>query len=107
MKKVVNSKKIGKLETEIETMQNQLKELEDKFDSTKGNRTAGAVVLLIGILGVLFYYPLLILWIFLGIIGLLTVITAMIKQSNAKEDIDLIGSKIAEAKGTMAELRAR
>jgi ABC-type bacteriocin/lantibiotic exporter with double-glycine peptidase domain len=88
-------------------MQKQLRELEGKYDSTKGNRTAGAVVLLIGILGVMFYYPLLLLWIFLGIIGLLTLITAMVKQSNSKEEIDLLGSKIAEAKGTMAELRAR
>jgi hypothetical protein len=107
MDKLQAAQKIGSLETEVAKAEAQLREHERRFSSAKGNRTAGAAALLIGIIGLLFLSSFWWLWAFLGIIGALTLLTAISKQGNAKKDITSTEARVAEMRGELAELRAQ
>lgn len=67
--------------------ENEIKDLEQKIQSTRGNRTAGGLALLIGLLGFLVFDGAWFLWIFLLLIGGATYLTAWVKQHESKNSI--------------------
>ena len=97
---------LSNLEEELFKSERELKSYEDKFNSAKSNRTAGSVVLLVGILGIFFFYNLWYLWLFLIIIGGLTYLTAITKQKTIRSSIAIVEENLAGIKKDIAENRA-
>src|SRR5258705_7321884 len=99
--------RIGELEAQISTLEGQLREAERDLAGVTRNRTGGAAALLIGILGLLFFSPgyLGLLWLFLCLIGALTLITAIVKQGGAKQRISDIQSSMTASRAQLAEGR--
>lgn len=101
-----NAKQIGELESELARLEGVQRENERNFNSAKGNRTGGAVVILLGLLGFLFFIPLWPLWVFLAIIGVLAFFTAMNKQSEAESGTKYVQNQMVETRAKLSELRA-
>jgi|GEM_PF-3143670 hypothetical protein len=101
-----NAKQIGELESELARLEGAQRENERKFNSAKGNRTGGAVAILLGLLGFLFFIPLWPLWGFLAVIGALTFFTAMNNQSKAETGMKYVQNQVVEMRAKLAELRA-
>src|SRR5260370_10865458 len=106
MTKAEMAKEIGRLEGELSASENARRDIESKLSGAKRTRTAGAAAVLIGILGVLFLNGLWVLWIFLIIIGALTLVTAIVKQSGTSQDVATLDQQITSARAKLAELRA-
>lgn len=98
---------IGSHERELANYENDLKAIEPKLKSVRTNRTAGGVALLVCILGALVLTNLWPLWLFLGLAGLLTYITAMGKLPQLEKDQALLTTQITESRGRLAEIKAR
>jgi hypothetical protein len=99
---------IGRLESQLAQAESSLREKERKLQSAKGNRVAGAAALLIGLILMLFFGGIIgILGIFLIVIGVLAWITAIFKQSGAKNELKMEEARIADLRGKLAELRAQ
>ena len=97
---------IGKLETDIAKQETLVREWEVKVGSARNNRTGGAIALLISILGMLFLIGLWFVWVFLFLIGGLTLLTAISRQNEAERSIKEISQFVAVARGLLAEKRA-
>lgn len=100
-------RELSNLEEELFKSERELKSYEDKVNSTKNNRTAGSVVLLIGILGILFFFNLWYLWLFLITIGGLTYVTAIIKQKTLRTSISIVEENLAGIKSDISENRSK
>lgn len=98
---------IGRLEGQISQLEATRREAERRLQSAKGNRTAGAAVVLIGLLGMLFLTGLWYLWGFLIIIGGLTLVTAIVKQSGVQSELKAAEATMAQSRSSLAELQAR
>jgi len=99
---------IGRMEAEVAKAESTQREMERKLQSAKGNRTAGAAALLIGLVLLLFLGGIIAaIGVFLAIIGVLTLLTAISKQSNAQSQLKAQEAQIAEMRGKLAELRAQ
>ena len=97
---------------ELDGAESTQREMERKLRSAKGNRTAGAAALLIGLILFLFLGGVLggvlgTLGIFLAIIGGLTLLTSMAKQSKAQSQLKAQETQTAETRGKLAELSAQ
>ena len=97
---------------ELDGAESTQREMERKLRSAKGNRTAGAAALLIGLILFLFLGGVLggvlgTLGIFLAIIGGLTLLTSMAKQSKAQSQLKAQEMQTAETRGKLAELSAQ
>ncbi len=99
---------IGKLEADVARAESLQREKEAKLRSVKNNRTAGAAVLFIGLIMLLFLGGvLMIMGIGLAIIGGLTLLTAIAKQSSAQNEVRTVDQQIADLRGQLAEKRAQ
>jgi hypothetical protein len=99
---------IGRMETDVAKAESTQREMERKLQSAKGNRTAGAAALLIGLVMLLFLGGILaVIGVFLAIIGGLTLLTSIAKQSNAQSQLKAQETQIADMRGKLAELRAQ
>lgn len=107
MDKLEIAAEVGRLEAELAKVEAELREHERKFTSAKGNRTAGAAAVLVGILAFVFLNLLWPLWASLGLIGLPTLVTAISKQRGAKTAMREAEDRISEVRGRLAELRAQ
>lgn len=95
---------IGIAESALAQAESRMRDAERELQSAKGNRTAGAAALLIGIIAGLFVS----IWIggFLAIIGLLTLVTAIGRESSAESRLKEYESIVASKRGLLAQLRA-
>jgi len=98
---------IGQLETAITQAESNLREKQAALQSAKGNRTAGAVALLIGLLLFLFLSSAWFLGAFLSLIGLLTMLTAINKQNNLQTQIQTFDHGLASLRGELATKHAQ
>lgn len=71
---------------EMFKLQARLTELDSELRTASGRRSGGAAAILIAILGTLFFVPLVVLWIPLGIVGILTWITNAGKVGTLKKE---------------------
>ena len=93
---------------ELDRAENTRREMERKLRSNKGNRATGAVALLIGLILFSFLGGVLgALGIVLTIIGGLTLVISMAKQSNAQSQLKAQETQTAETRGKLAELSAQ
>lgn len=60
---------------ELFMLQARLSEIDADIRTASGRRSGGAAAILVALLGTLFFVPLVILWIPLGIVGILTWVT--------------------------------
>lgn len=97
---------IGNLETDLSTTEGDLRKSERQFDSLKGNRTSGSVVLLLGLIGIIFFSDLWYVWYFLIAIGGLTFLTAIKKQNAIKLSIKTYEDNLSKIRSKLAESRA-
>lgn len=98
---------IGKLEGDLSRLESELRQAQEKVGSVKGQRTGGSVALLLSILGIFFLTFIWPLWAFLFVIGTLTIITAGIKGSNARDAVSEVEARMAETRSQLATLRAQ
>ncbi len=99
---------ISHKKVEIDGAENTQREMKRKLRSAKGNRTAGAAALLIGlILFLLLGGVLSALGIFLAIIGGLTLLRSMVKQNNTQSQLKAHETQLAETRRILAELSAQ
>ncbi len=99
---------IGQLETAVAQAEGAQREADAKLKSAKNNRTAGAVVTFIGLILLLFFGGVLAaLGVGLAIVGGLTLLTAIAKQSAAQKIVRAGDQQIAELRGKLAEKRAQ
>lgn len=78
---------IAVLEMVLQKHEDAVKDLERQMQSTRGNRTAGGLALLIGLLGVLALSGVWYVWISLLFIGGATYLTAWVKQRESESGI--------------------
>jgi beta-lactamase regulating signal transducer with metallopeptidase domain len=98
---------IGQLEGNLAKWESYQREAERKLQSAKGNRTAGAAAVLIGLLLVLFLFGLWFIGAFLILIGALTLFTAMSKQSSAESELKEAEQAITQTRTRLAYLKAQ
>lgn len=98
---------IGKLEGDLSRLESELRQAQEKAQSVKGQRTGGSVALLFAILGTFFLTFIWPLWAFLGLIGFLTLITAMVKGSDAKDSISEVEARLTDTRAKLATARAQ
>jgi len=100
--------KDGELDKEsIIRSERELKFYDDKVNSFQNNKTTGSVMLLIGFLGILFFFRIWFFWLFLIIIGGLAYITAISRQKTLRYTISIIEENLAGIKKDIAENRAK
>lgn len=99
---------IGRLETELAQAEAELRKKEDRLKSARGNRVAGTIAILIGLVCA-FFLGGLISWLGLLLVaaGLLAWVTAIFQQGNAKRAIQQQEQVIAAQRGQLAEKRAQ
>lgn len=78
---------IAVLDMELQKHEDAVKDLERQMQSTRGNRTAGGVALLIGLLGIIALSGAWYVWLFLLLIGFATYVTAWLKQRESENGI--------------------
>ena len=98
---------LGNLEEELFRSERELKFYDDKVNSFQNNKTTGSVMLLIGFLGILFFFRIWFFWLFLIIIGGLAYITAISRQKTLRYTISIIEENLAGIKKDIAENRAK
>lgn len=99
---------IGEMEAKLSNLENEVRKSDDKLAGAKRNRTYGIGAIVFAVLGLLFFSPgyLGFLWLFLIPVGILTLITAVIRQSGANSERIQLQSDITMVRGKLAESRA-
>lgn len=100
-------RQIGELKLNIEKFNQAIKDVDKKKSSAHRNRTAGIIVLLIAIIGFFFFYQWFYLWIFLGLVGLLTLLTAIGAMSSAGAKMVELRANQENAQKQLIELEAQ
>lgn len=98
---------MGILEEELFRSERELKFYDDKVNSFQNNKTTSSVFLLIGFLGIIFFFRFWFFWIFLIIMGALAYITAISRQKTIRFTISIIEENLAGIKKDIAENRAK
>lgn len=102
--KMAMATEIGRLEGEISKLESVRNEAERNVASTKTSRTVGAAGVLVGLILLIFFWPLGLLLIAAGGLALLT---AIIKQSSADDAKKAADTQLAELRSKLAQLRAQ
>jgi hypothetical protein len=97
---------IGQWEAELANSESIRRDLERRRGGIGFNRATGGLVLLLAIVGAVFALSLWWLWAFLGLVGALTLGTALLKQYDTSRQLAECDRRIAKARATLAELRA-
>jgi ATP-dependent Zn protease len=100
-------REMGILEEELFRSERELKFYDDKVNSFQNNKTTSSVFLLIGFLGIIFFFRFWFFWIFLIIMGGLAYITAISRQKTLRYTISIIEENLAAIKKDIAENRAK
>ncbi len=98
---------IGKLSAKRGEIERRVHNSERQLEKTRGHYFSGGIVLLIAIVGAVFLASFWCLWIFLGAVGFLTFMTAVIKQSNAKMQLEKDEVLLSKIEARLAEYHAR
>ncbi len=99
---------IGNSEARLSELENYIRISDGKLAKAKSNRTWGVVALAIGVLGLLFYSPglVVLLWLLLIAAGGLTLFTAVLNQRQAQKERDGYQEYITQTRAKLAEQRA-
>lgn len=90
---------------ETRKLTDQKEELLDEKRKAEGNRTAGIVAILIGLIGTLFLSSYIFCWGFAIVIGVLTLVTALIKHKEVTEQLDSVNSQLNQLNRELDELK--
>jgi hypothetical protein len=93
----------AEIEKKIIQYEAEIRSAQDKASKVKNNRTAGAVVFLLGLLLTIFFLPAWPLGAFLILIGFLTWITAVLKTKESKEAVEFYYAEIASLRAERNE----
>ena len=97
------AQEIGSIQKDISEIEVKLSNAHEKMNSTKGNRTAGYVVIFLALIGFLFLSGIWPLWLFLLVVAALTYFTASSKSSEAKSLIIPLEQKLAALKASLEQ----
>jgi len=106
--KAALARNIGNAEERLSQLEGNMRKSEEKIAAARRNRTGGLAALVIAVLGFLLYSPGLwaLLWLFLAVVGGLTLFTAILNQRGATQERDSYQENIATTRKILAEQRA-
>ena len=94
---------IGRVQGELTQAEADLREWERKAEKARRDYTSGLVGLILGIVGLVIFWPLA----FLGLAGLMAVIMNVANKTQARTKIEELTAQIADHKATLARMQAQ
>ncbi len=94
---------IGQIQGKLTQAEHDLRQWEQKAEKARRDYTSGLVGLVLGLIGLLIWWPLG----FLGVAGLLAVLGSMVRKNEASEKIDALVAQTANCKVVLARMQAQ